>query len=337
MKLHDALARLTRRRIISADYWILLSTNFVSCLIVVSSIGISRVVADEAAAASAAARRPIARFEARCSDGSVLRLTLLESKIPLKTDYGMVMIPVGDIGRIDFATRISPEVAQRIKMAIERLGDPDFKARETAMSELLELERAAYPALLEAVKSDDPEVMLRADRLLEEIRRLAPEEELRVEHSDVVHAGKSQIAGTIDITSLKVDTAAFGQQQLKLLDLRQLVAESEIDRDPADGIADPGNLFTYQNQIGKTLYFRVTGPPAGMQHGIVWGSDIYTLDSTLALAAVHAGVVKPGQSKVIGVTIVGPQDSFGSSARNGVMSNNWGTFPAAFKFKAAKK
>ena len=40
-------------------------------------------------------------------------------------------------------------------------------------------------------------------------------------------------------------------------------------------------------------------PGAGVG-GFVWGTNVYTLDSTLALAAVHAGLLKTGESKVVG-------------------------------------
>jgi len=336
MSTRDDFAQRAHGRIMPKGHGLLSASTLVVLLAV-----LSRAIADErndpsatsSAEISAAGVKTPGRFEARYSDGSILKLSLMDSKIPMKTDYGMVLIPVADIRWIDFATRNPDEMAERIEAAVEKLGDGDFKVRENASADLLALERAAYPALLAAVGGNDPEVVLRADRLLNQIRALVREEDLRIQAFDVICAGNSQIVGTVDMQSLKVDTAPFGRQQLRLVDLRKRLAEAEIEREPADGLPDPGNLVNYRNQTGKTLYFRVSAPAPGLLNGIVWGSDIYTFDSTLALAAVHAGVLKPGQTKVIGVTILGPQDSFGSSTRNGVMSNNWGAYPAAFKFK----
>src|SRR5215471_12007065 len=45
-------------------------------------------------------------LDARCIDGSVVKIVLLDPKIPMKTDYGLFEIAVGDIRRIEFATRI---------------------------------------------------------------------------------------------------------------------------------------------------------------------------------------------------------------------------------------
>ncbi|HON87701.1 MAG TPA: hypothetical protein PKU68_05735, partial [Bacillota bacterium] len=39
-------------------------------------------------------------------------------------------------------------------------------------------------------------------------------------------------------------------------------------------------------QIGQILYFRVIGAT----HGRIWGSDIYTRDTDIHVAAVHAGL-----------------------------------------------
>ena len=43
----------------------------------------------------------------------------------------------------------------------------------------------------------------------------------------------------------------------------------------------------FGSKIGETFYFRVTANAVG---GTGWGTDVYTLNSPLAAAAVHAGV-----------------------------------------------
>lgn len=275
------------------------------------------------------------RLQARCCDGSLLHVTLLDEKIAMKTDYGLLEVPVADIERIEFATRVPPETKQKVEAAIANLGNEDFKIREQATADLLALESYAYPALLEAVESEDPEVVLRADKLLEQIRKTASEDDLAVYEFDLIVTSKSQFGGTIQVESLKVDTAPFGQQQLPIAVLRGLGSE-ERESEPANVLPDPGNMANYQGQVGKTFHFRLTGPPAGRGNGAVWGSDIYTFDSMVSMAAVHAGVLKPGETKVVGVTMLGPQQQFASSSRNGIVTGNWGQYPSAFKFATRK-
>jgi hypothetical protein len=287
-----------------------------------------------AAQDSASSSQRRGTLDARCADGSLLKVRLLDGKIPLKTDYGLMEIPVADILRIDFATRQPDDVQKKVRAAIERLGADEYEDREAASVELLGLPQAAYPALIAIVgaQSDDAEVLHRAEQLVDQIRKTVPGEELEARDYDVIYTSKSQMGGKIDLESLKVDTGPFGQQQLKLLMLRRVSAGPIDDEQVANVLPDPGSLTAYQAQVGKTYYFRVSG--AGNRNGFVWGTDVYTLDSTLSMAAMHAGLLQPGQTKVIGVTILGPQNAFAGSTRNGITSSNWSAYPGGFRFKS---
>lgn len=77
---------------------------------------------------------------------------------------------------------------------------------------------------------------------------------------------------------------------------------------------------------GTTYYFRVTGAIDGS----VWGTDVYTGDSVLAAAAVHAGVVKPGETAVVRITVMSPLAQYPGSVRNGVTSHDYGRFGSAY-------
>jgi hypothetical protein len=288
------------------------------------------------APAAAPLPKPPERFEIRASDGSVLKARLLDEKIPLKTEFGTLEIPAAGIHRIEFATRIPDEVQQRVMAAIEKLGHAEYKLREEATAELVSLGAAAHAALMTAAKSDDAEVARRAELLLEELRKTAPEEQLQQRSEDTVYTDKSQIAGTIALEALRIETELFGPQQVKVALLRRLSLGSEGDAEAGDVLPDPGTLANYRNQIGRTLRFRVTAPAQGVQLAAVWGTDVYTYDSHLSMAAVHAGVIAPGQTKVLEVTILGPQPGFGGSTRNGVTSGNWGQYPSAFTFQKVR-
>ena len=90
---------------------------------------------------------------------------------------------------------------------------------------------------------------------------------------------------------------------------------------------DPGTLVGLQGEIGKSFLFDVVGETSGP----LWGTDVYTSDSSLAAAAVHAGKVRPGERKAVRVTIVQPPPSFKGSTRNGVTSSAYGPFQGAFR------
>jgi hypothetical protein len=266
--------------------------------------------------------------EAKFLDGSTLKLTLRDDQIEIVSPYGALRVPTAEIRRIDVATRIPPHVSERIDRWIADLGSPQFQVRETATVELAKLQERAYHALLKAARHKDPEIAKRADELLERIRLQVPEDRLEYRPHDVIVTAHSKIAGRIEGAALKALTAQFGEVSLRLTDLRSLRAGPEADQSALDVQSDPGQLDAYQNRVGQTFAFRVTGEARGS----VWGTDVYTLDSRLATAAVHAGLVKVGQTAVVRVKIVNSPPAFGGSTRNGVTSSAYGAYPGAYEF-----
>jgi hypothetical protein len=68
--------------------------------------------------------------------------------------------------------------------------------------------------------------------------------------------------------------------------------------------------------------------------GTVWGTDVYTDDSSLCRAAVHAGVISAQGGSVTVNRGGGLPLSIGTT-RNGVMSNDGGAFPVSIQFKGS--
>ena len=93
-------------------------------------------------------------------------------------------------------------------------------------------------------------------------------------------------------------------------------------------MADPGNLKPFRDQVGKTLRFQVTGHTDGS----VWGDRLYTDDSDLATAAVHAGVLNDGATGVVAVKVLPGQGSYAGASRNGIDSGSYGAWDGSFQF-----
>ena len=92
----------------------------------------------------------------------------------------------------------------------------------------------------------------------------------------------------------------------------------------------PATMIDLCDPVGATFYFRVRGAAQGS----LWGIDIYTGDSTLAVAAVHAGLVKVDETAILKVTVVAPLQKYQGSARNGVTSHDFGRYGTAYRLSA---
>ncbi|KAM4021497.1 uncharacterized protein ACNLHF_026872 isoform 2-T2 [Anomaloglossus baeobatrachus] len=65
--------------------------------------------------------------------------------------------------------------------------------------------------------------------------------------------------------------------------------------------------------------------------GSVWGSDVYTNDSSICRAAIHAGKI-PNNGGQVSVQKSPGQSSYTGSTRNGVSTKNYGSWPGSFLF-----
>jgi hypothetical protein len=96
-------------------------------------------------------------------------------------------------------------------------------------------------------------------------------------------------------------------------------------------LADPGTLSTYRGQNGKIYLFEVTG----RADGSIAGTDVYTDDSALATAAVHAGALRAGVTGIVRVTILAGQANYVSTTRNGVSSIASPSYPGSYRVERA--
>jgi LCCL domain len=273
---------------------------------------------------------PAGAVEIRLLDESNLKVVLCDEKIELLTRHGKLDIPVAEIIRIDFRLRIPEGTKKKIAVAVAELGHEDYSTRQRATNTLLSLREKSYPSLVQASKNKDPEVARRAEVALDKLRETLPGDTLEFPATDVVHTSDSIIAGQINMDSFRVTTLSFGDQQLRLTDIRSLNSQLVVQTDPIlDKNAPPApeTLNGYERFIGSTFALQVTAPT--LKHGAVgeiWGTNVYTMGSKLAVAAVHAGALKPGKTGVVRVTVVGLCPGFPATQQNGIMSQANGEF-----------
>lgn len=79
------------------------------------------------------------------------------------------------------------------------------------------------------------------------------------------------------------------------------------------------------------LQVTVKLPRGGTAHP-VWGTAVYTDDSSIGTAAVHAGLIDFETGGTVTIEIRAGQDSYRGSTSNGVTTEDYGSFAGSFVF-----
>jgi predicted nucleic acid-binding Zn ribbon protein len=86
------------------------------------------------------------------------------------------------------------------------------------------------------------------------------------------------------------------------------------------------------NFQGQTAALSCACAPEAAMSGAVWGTGVYTTDSRVCRAAVHAGVIPPTGGVVNVIPAPGLPSYVGTPA-NGVTTSNYGPWSASFTFR----
>lgn len=86
-----------------------------------------------------------------------------------------------------------------------------------------------------------------------------------------------------------------------------------------------------QWEVKPGARYSVTLPPGGSA-GSVWGTDIYTNDSSIGTAAVHAGLITFNAGGKVTLELVEGKPSYEGSTRNGVTSSSYGNWGGSYRF-----
>lgn len=151
-----------------------------------------------------------------------------------------------------------------------------------------------------------------------------------------VHAGLLKVGETasVKVTIHKGQTNYKGNLQNGILskDYGEWQGSYSFGNTVKPSVANaPTNMTGYRGNSGQVYTFNVVGT----QSGTVWGgaTGIYTDDSPLGTAAVHAGLVSVGGQAIIKVRVLGPKGSYQGSSKNGITTKNYGAFQGSYSFE----
>lgn len=126
-----------------------------------------------------------------------------------------------------------------------------------------------------------------------------------------------------------VSTRAYGRWlgSFAFSDQSQGPSQNAQNATPVDWAT---RALSLRGRIGERFVYLC--PPGGRLSTPVWGTGLYTDDSSVCTAAVHAGVITPGQGGKVTIEIRPGARSYYGSRRNGVSSRSYGAFVGSFVF-----
>lgn len=96
------------------------------------------------------------------------------------------------------------------------------------------------------------------------------------------------------------------------------------------GLGPSEGALKFAQQVGQR--FTVVCPASDGTRATVYGTDIYTADSPVCAAAIHAGVLQPGRAGAVSIDIGSGAKVFEGSTRNGVTTRSYGRWGASYTF-----
>lgn len=100
-----------------------------------------------------------------------------------------------------------------------------------------------------------------------------------------------------------------------------------------DGIGWGTNAVAHRNDTGAT--FTYTCPDDGTV-GAVWGTDVYTDDSSICTAAVHAGLISFENGGSVTIQMLEGKPEYEGTERNGVTTYSYGNWHGSYQFVSGK-
>jgi hypothetical protein len=168
-----------------------------------------------------------------------------------------------------------------------------------------------------------------ARQLLEEFEQVAST--IRNKAELEINARKQELIERLQKVQDAYTTPGTLDQAVAVRD-RIRALQADLRNTMADVQPAPDTLQAYAGAIGQAFYFRVIGRTIGA----IWGTDLYTMDSDLGTAVVHAGALHNGQEGIVKVVILPGAESYPGSVRHGVSSDSWGNWTGSYRLEVVK-
>lgn len=164
-------------------------------------------------------------------NGSTVRVQVNSEKLEIETPYGKLAVPMKDVRAIEFGAHLPEGHAAKIEASLKKLGSGDFREREKAVATLIELGPYSYAAVLEASRSKEAEISIRAKDIVKKLEAKHPKKDLKTVVDDKVITPTFPIVGRIVTPTIKAKADYFGTVELNLADMRTLRSIGTVSPD----------------------------------------------------------------------------------------------------------
>lgn len=273
-------------------------------------------------------------WEVRAADGKIRRFTPVEELLTLDTRFGAVKVPMKEVRRLEFGWRLSDGDRKKVADAVADVVGGTGRTREAAKDTLVGFGLAAYPAVTRALKSAPREALPHLNLVRDKLKVMIGEDDDEpIDQDVVVTTDGSRLVGTLTPEAVRVklggEEKKVGWKEVRVMAFGPIEVDEKLEVVQLVG----GVHGLMQTHFEKWVGVQVTGVGSGS----VWGSGPYTTDSTLGAAAVHAGVLKAGETAVIKIRVKADAGGYTGSTQNGVSTRDWGPYQGCYELSAKKK
>lgn len=274
-------------------------------------------------------------WEVRTADGKFHKVTPVDAELTVETRYGTVKVPMSEVKRVEFGLRVSDTQRKTLTDAMTDVMGGTGRTREAGKEALIELGLLAYPEVTRALKTAPKDALPHLKMVHDKLKRLIGEDDDDPADADVVYtADGSKLSGKLTPEAVRVK---FGEAEkaIKWADARVLAFGDILVDEKVEVVTLGANGIhgLMQTHFDKVVAVEVTG----VGQGSVWGSNPYTTDSTFGAAAVHAGVLKVGETGLVKIKVKADLGGYVGSTQNGVTTGPWGPYQGCYEIISKSK
>lgn len=247
------------------------------------------------------------RHEVQLRSGTLLVGGIEPVRWRVRTEFGVLEVPVADIRSVVFGRRADPERVARVAALVSKLASANPDRRNHARASLMEEGAFAVVDLVRASKDhDDPEVRRICKELVEELS--IPDEDV-VPDEDRVETTKFALTGTVESAQFKVNVPELGGINVMRRDIvriRLFKAIRTREATVAGSNTWPNGWVDTKIEVAKGDRLAITAE--GNIHFPNWGGQVFTPEGNPRMGQINgipvgalAGRIGPnGQLFLIG-------------------------------------